>query len=236
MADFKPQDLSQLDKDRLSSYKSNLDFYGGSQWAKTSKNRQLVFNYSKIAVDKITSYLMNGLNYSFEPLANLVIESSNKIRAKPGNHVIASPDAIGAKQSFDNTPSPDLAKQAEAVGYSRKPGESLFTVRCVDAWGLLERYSFNRPAEWNAAASDFSVYDLIGKVIAAVGGTLTYKSRSSYITAIYPHLSVNAGENGAVVLRNLLALVPDVIFFVGLDGYIVYPQATDGPSYYLRFA
>jgi len=117
MADFKPQDLSQLDKDRLSSYKSNLDFYGGSQWAKTSKNRQLVFNYSKIAVDKITSYLMNGLNYSFEPLANLVIESSNKIRAKPGNHVIASPDAIGAKQSFDNTPSPDLAKQAEAVVY-----------------------------------------------------------------------------------------------------------------------
>ncbi|MGA9047750.1 MAG: hypothetical protein WB588_02035 [Dehalococcoidia bacterium] len=69
MADFKPQDLSQLDKDRLSSYKANLDFYGGAQWAKTSKNRQLVFNYSKIAVDKITSYLMNGLNYSFEPLS-----------------------------------------------------------------------------------------------------------------------------------------------------------------------
>ena len=123
----------------------------------------------------------------------------------------------------------------EALGYSRKPGESLFTVRCVDAWGLLERYAFNRPAEWNAAASDFSVYDLIGKVVAAVGGTLSYKSRSSYITAIYPHISVNAGENGAVVLRNLLSLVPDVIFFVGLDGYIVYPQAADSVSYYLRF-
>ncbi|MHB8085402.1 MAG: hypothetical protein ACYDHZ_06230 [Dehalococcoidia bacterium] len=59
---------------------------------------------------------------------------------------------------------------------------------------------------------------------------------SSYITSVYPHLSVNAGENGAVVLRHLLALVPDVIFFVGLDGYIVYPQATDSASYYLRFA
>ncbi len=69
MADFKPQDLSQLDKDRFSSYSGNLAFYGGTQWAKTSKNRQLVFNYSKIAIDKITSYLMNGLNYSFEPLA-----------------------------------------------------------------------------------------------------------------------------------------------------------------------
>ena len=123
----------------------------------------------------------------------------------------------------------------ESLGYSRKPGESLFTVRCVDAWGLLERYAFNRPVEWNSAASDFTVYDLIGKVVAAVGGSLSYKSRSSYITSVYPHLSVNAGENGAVVLRHLLSLVPDVIFFVGLDGYIVYPQATDSPSYYLRF-
>ncbi|MHB8086535.1 MAG: hypothetical protein ACYDHZ_12005, partial [Dehalococcoidia bacterium] len=124
----------------------------------------------------------------------------------------------------------------ESLGYSRKPGESLFTVHCVDAWGLLERYAFNRPAEWNAAASDYSVYDLIGKVVAAVGGTLTVKSASPYITTVYPHLSVNAGENGAVVLRHLLALVPDVIFFVGLEGYIVYPQATDSASYYLRFA
>jgi hypothetical protein len=124
----------------------------------------------------------------------------------------------------------------EGLGYSRKPGESLFIVRCVDAWGLLERYAFNRPVEWNSYASDFTVYDLIAKVVAAAGGTLSYKSRSSYITSVYPHLSVNAGENGAVVLRHLLSLVPDVIFFVGLDGYIVYPQATDSASYYLRFA
>src|SRR5208283_4055605 len=114
MADFKPQDLSQLDKDRLSSYKANLDFYGGAQWAKTSKNRQLVFNYSKIAVDKITSYLMNGLNYSFEPLS---VETGLRSRPPATAPVIARPDAIGAWQSFDNTPSPDLARQAEALVY-----------------------------------------------------------------------------------------------------------------------
>lgn len=68
MSDFKPQDLAQLDRSRFSSYKSNLDFYNGTQWAKTSRNRQLVFNYAKIAIDKITSYLMSGLNFAFEPL------------------------------------------------------------------------------------------------------------------------------------------------------------------------
>ena len=66
--DFDITKLSQLDKARFSSYKSNLDFYNGSQWAARSKNRQLVFNYAKIAVDKITSYLMNDLNFSFDPL------------------------------------------------------------------------------------------------------------------------------------------------------------------------
>ncbi|MFA5401147.1 MAG: phage portal protein [Dehalococcoidia bacterium] len=66
--DFKVQDLAQLDRDRFSAYKAALDFYNGAQWERTSKNRQLVFNYSRISVDKITSYLMNELNFSFEAL------------------------------------------------------------------------------------------------------------------------------------------------------------------------
>jgi hypothetical protein len=106
MADFKPQDLSQLDKDRFSSYKSNLDFYGGTQRARTSKNRQLVFNYSKIAIDKITSYLMNGLNYSFEPL-NTPVMAPAPVIARSG----------ATKQSLGNTKSSDTGKQAEAVVY-----------------------------------------------------------------------------------------------------------------------
>ena len=66
--DFDIKVLAQLDRARFSSYKSNLDFYNGSQWPARSKNRQLVFNYVKIAVDKVTSYLMSDLSYSFDPL------------------------------------------------------------------------------------------------------------------------------------------------------------------------
>ena len=55
MIEFNPQSLANMDKDRFSTYKSNLDFYEGTQWASTSRNRQLVFNYAKIAVDKVTS-------------------------------------------------------------------------------------------------------------------------------------------------------------------------------------
>ena len=55
-----------MDRARLSSYRSNLDFYNGAQWSERSRYRQLVFNYVKIAVDKVTSYLMNELNFACE--------------------------------------------------------------------------------------------------------------------------------------------------------------------------
>jgi len=67
MITFTPQSLAQLDRSRISDYKANLDFYNGEQWPEKSKSRQLVFNYAKIAIDKLTSYLMEGLNFACEP-------------------------------------------------------------------------------------------------------------------------------------------------------------------------
>jgi hypothetical protein len=123
----------------------------------------------------------------------------------------------------------------EHLDYSRAPGQSHLIISAVDAWALLHRYAFNRAAEWNAGGDVSSVYAIASLIVQAVGGTLSYKSRSSDITGTYPRLTVNAGENGAAVLRQILSLVPDVIFFVGLTGYIVYPQATDASTYELRF-
>lgn len=151
---------------------------------------------------------------------------------KRGSQVALS---IGYRIAGVNTYSAVGKYFIEKLGYHRKPGECYFIIRSVDAWGLLKRYAFNRPVEWNCATDEYNVYELVEKVIQAVGGTLGYKSRSSQITGIYPNVSVTAGQNGALVLRRLLSLVPDVIYFDGLAGYIVYPQATDSPSYYLRF-
>ncbi len=80
-----PQSLAQLDKDRLSAYKANLDFYDGKQWAETSRNRQLVFNYARIAADKVTSYLMNGLNFACEPLTDT---DPDKVKARTAEQVL----------------------------------------------------------------------------------------------------------------------------------------------------
>ena len=75
---FNLSSLSQLDRSRFAAYKSNLDFYNGEQWAERSKNRQLVFNYAKIAIDKLTSYLTEGLNFACEPVENQKLNTKNQ--------------------------------------------------------------------------------------------------------------------------------------------------------------
>ncbi len=65
-----PQQIRQLDADRLRRYAENLAFYGGDQWPASTmrqKHRRLVFNYAKAIVDKTTSYLISGLNFAIDP-------------------------------------------------------------------------------------------------------------------------------------------------------------------------
>jgi YD repeat-containing protein len=63
-----PQQIAQLDADRLRRYADNLAFYNGDQWPPSNRrnDRRLVFNYAKAIVDKTTSYLMTGLNFAVD--------------------------------------------------------------------------------------------------------------------------------------------------------------------------
>lgn len=67
MSSSSPRELASPDTKRLTNYKSYLDFYNGSQWTERSRHRQLVFNYAKVAIDKVTSYLMHGFNMQCHP-------------------------------------------------------------------------------------------------------------------------------------------------------------------------
>ena len=61
--------LSRLDGTRLRSYRENLAFYEGQQWAGQARRRErrLVFNYAKALIDKTASYLMSGYNFVVDP-------------------------------------------------------------------------------------------------------------------------------------------------------------------------
>ena len=64
---FNPTQLAHMDTERLTAYRTNLDFYKGNQWPTTSRHRQLVFNYAKVSIDKVTSFLMQGFTLSCFP-------------------------------------------------------------------------------------------------------------------------------------------------------------------------
>jgi len=74
-----PQQLVQKDRDRIKTYKELLDFYHGLHWEGRAirGEKRLTFNYAKVFVDKITSYLMSGINFAVE-----AVEDSDEARAR----------------------------------------------------------------------------------------------------------------------------------------------------------
>src|SRR3990172_6458075 len=78
-----PEEIRQLDAERIRRYAENLAFYGGDQWPASmtrNRNRRLVFNYAKAIVDKTTSYLVSGLNFAVDAVDDSA-EAAERVRA-----------------------------------------------------------------------------------------------------------------------------------------------------------
>lgn len=67
---FNPAELGRRDTERLKRYRDLLDFYHGRHWEGRERRneKRLTFNYARVFIDKITSYLMSGIHPVVEPL------------------------------------------------------------------------------------------------------------------------------------------------------------------------
>ncbi len=76
---FTPAQLNNRDIDRLKSYKELLEFYHGQHWEGYARRgeKRLTFNYAKVVIDKITSYLMTGITFTVEPA-----QDSDEVRVR----------------------------------------------------------------------------------------------------------------------------------------------------------
>jgi len=74
-----PMQLTLRDIDRMRGYKELLDIYHGQQWEgrAVKGEKRLTFNYTKVFIDKVTSYLMSGINFAVDAL-----EDSEEARAR----------------------------------------------------------------------------------------------------------------------------------------------------------
>ena len=75
--DFNPAELTRRDTGRIKGYKELLDFYHGVHWEGRERRgeKRLTFNYAKVFMDKVTSYLMSGAKFTVEP-----VEGSDEAR------------------------------------------------------------------------------------------------------------------------------------------------------------
>ena len=73
-----PTQLNHRDFDRIKKYKDLLDFYQGKHWEGRDRRgeKRLTFNYAKVFVDKVSSYLMSGINFAVD-----AVEESDEARA-----------------------------------------------------------------------------------------------------------------------------------------------------------
>ena len=76
--------LARMDLERIKGYKDLLDFYYGRQWeGKGRRNeRRLTFNYAKVFIEKITSYLMAGVTFAVDPADETEKAKDNARRAE----------------------------------------------------------------------------------------------------------------------------------------------------------
>jgi len=77
-----PEQLKSRDLDRMKNYERLLDFYHGRQWDGRERRgeKRLTFNYSKVFIDKVASYLMAELTFAVDPF-----EDSDEARARAQN-------------------------------------------------------------------------------------------------------------------------------------------------------
>ena len=73
---FIPEQLAQWDINRISGYKELIDFYYGRHWEGRAVRggKRLTFNYAKVFIDKLTSYLMSGINFAVDLSWELAVE------------------------------------------------------------------------------------------------------------------------------------------------------------------
>jgi len=149
---------------------------------------------------------------------NAVIKAGGEVRVSPGYQTASGPLA-----------SSGLAYWIEGWEYASGEGKATLVLHARDGWQLLEGWRSRRQYAW--AQGEKNVFQLLSFVMARVSLEFFSAGSSSVVTDLYPSFTIQPGESGAMAVRRLLAVVPDVIFFRGHFAYIKNPQSDEASAY-----
>jgi hypothetical protein len=147
-----------------------------------------------------------------------VIKAGGEVRVSPGYQTASGPLASSGP-----------AYWIEGWEYTSDEGKATLVLHARDAWQLLEGWRSRRQYAW--AQGEKNVFQLLSLIMARASLEFSSAGSSSVVTDLYPSFTIQPGESGAIAVRRLLAVVPDVIFFRGHFAYIKNPQASEASDY-----
>ncbi len=210
---FLPSSLVRKDTERLAAYRRNMDFYCGSQWEARSRQRQLVFNYARVAVDKVTSYLVSGLGTTCYPADSAAAtgDSGMNARIERVESVLREVRDANGLDALDYETEIDCAVLGDACyKVTWDADEGRIRVTAPSAQSLYAWWAGDDPSDvWRVA----SRYRLAQEEIEWLFGT-TITKREAHVTELWTAAELVLYVDDTVMRRgpNPYGFIPFVIF------------------------
>jgi hypothetical protein len=154
------------------------------------------------------------------------IETGDYAAISQGSEVLLSP---GYHTEAGVEVSPGLSYWIAGWEYVSTGGQATFILYAEDGWGLLQHWRARRQFSWSAGSKN--IFQLLAFIFARAGLEFSAFSYSDLLVNHYPSFTIHPGESGALAVRHLMEMVPDVLFFRRHYGYIVNPKASDASVY-----
>ncbi len=150
-----PQQLKNRDPERLRRYREQLDFYHGRQWPGTPRRRErrLTFNYARALVDKVTSYLLTGVDFAVDPPEGMAPEEGRALanRTEQALRRVWEENALDQLDFETEIDAAILGDAAFKVTWD--PAERRVRVTAPDVQGLFAWWRGDDPARvWRVAS------------------------------------------------------------------------------------
>ncbi|MFH1639947.1 MAG: hypothetical protein ABIB93_06550 [Chloroflexota bacterium] len=119
----------------------------------------------------------------------------------------------------------------DAFEHTSAGGEASLILYASCGWEAAANWRARHQFRWNKSTDEMNVKDILVFLLGRWGIRLEVKSASTAVTTFYPDFTIQPGNQGDDLIRNLLSLVPDVIFIEGNCAYLVNPLSSDSPVY-----
>jgi hypothetical protein len=194
-----------------------------------------------ISNDIISINLNQSLSHLQSSLV-LTLDNSKGQYASPGVGALASlrfRSEVALRLGYRTTAGAESVEGGtfwvDSWQHSSSPNQSLFTIHCLDGWGLMSRWSARYQMRWNKDdVNPKSVWQILYQLLARAGILLTNtptKPQSSAVNNFYPDFSIYPGSNGTGALNRLLTFVPDKLVFRSQEAFTKNPLPGESSSY-----